>query len=37
MSEKVYEIPSNIADNAFITEQDYIEIYQRSIEDPQGF
>ena len=37
MSEKVYEIPSNIADNAFITEQDYIEIYQRSLEDPQGF
>jgi len=37
MSEKVYEIPSNIADNTFITEQDYIEIYQRSIEDPQGF
>jgi len=37
MSEKVYDIPSNIADKAYINEQDYLEIYQRSITDPEGF
>jgi len=37
MSDKIYDIPANIADHAFINEKTYQEMYQRSIEDPETF
>ncbi|HEC28244.1 MAG TPA: acetate--CoA ligase [Gammaproteobacteria bacterium] len=37
MSEKLYDIPSNIADNAFINEKTYQQMYQHSIDDPESF
>jgi acetyl-CoA synthetase len=38
MSEqKIYKIPAAIADKAHITQQQYQELYQRSVQDPEGF
>jgi acetyl-CoA synthetase len=38
MSEqKVYNIPAAIAEKAHVTEQQYKDMYQRSIDDPDGF
>jgi acetyl-CoA synthetase len=38
MSEsKIYEVPAEIAANAHIDEEGYRVLYQRSIEDPEGF
>jgi acetyl-CoA synthetase len=37
MSEKIYEVPSDIAARAHISEAAYREIYERSIRDPDGF
>ena len=37
MSDKLYDIPDNIKKSAHINEQQYQEMYQRSIDDPQGF
>jgi len=37
MADKLYDIPANIADHAFITESLYQEMYQRSIQDPEAF
>jgi acetyl-CoA synthetase len=37
MSEKIYEIPSEITSSAYITESSYQEMYERSIRDPEGF
>lgn len=36
-NEKLYDIPSEFAAQANITEADYQTMYQRSIEDPEGF
>jgi len=37
MSDKLYDIPDNIKKTTHITRQQYQEMYQRSIDDPQGF
>ncbi len=37
MSDKVYEIPANIAERAYIDAEKYQQMYQRSIDDPEGF
>jgi len=35
--EKVYPVPADFAAQANITEQQYQEMYQRSVDDPEGF
>ncbi len=35
--EKVYPVPADFAAQANITEQQYLEMYQRSVDDPEGF
>jgi len=38
MSEtKVYDVPASFASHAHVTDQQYQEMYQRSIDDPEGF
>ena len=38
MSEsKLYDVPADVAANAYINEDKYNEMYQRSIADPEGF
>jgi len=37
MSDKIYDIPANIKKSTHINEQQYQEMYQRSVDDPQGF
>lgn len=37
MSDKLYDIPDNIKKTTHINEQQYQEMYQRSIDDPDGF
>ena len=38
MSEdKVYNVDSEIAANAHVNDEKYLEMYQRSIDDPEGF
>ena len=37
MSEKVYDVPAEWAQRAFVNEAKYEELYARSITDPQGF
>jgi acetyl-CoA synthetase len=37
MSDKVYEVPADFAAQANITDAQYQEMYQRSIDDPEGF
>ena len=37
MSDKVYDVPSAWAENAFVNEAKYEEMYARSITDPAGF
>jgi acetyl-CoA synthetase len=37
MAEKVYEVPAEFAAQANITSEQYKEMYQRSIDDPEGF
>jgi acetyl-CoA synthetase len=37
MSEKVYEVPAEFAANANISESQYKEMYQRSVDDPEAF
>ncbi len=38
MSEdRVYPVPADFAAQANITEQQYLEMYQRSVDDPEGF
>ena len=36
-TQSLYKVPSNIADNAHINEQEYKTMYQESIVDPEGF
>jgi hypothetical protein len=35
--EKVYQVPADIAAKAHINAEQYAEMYQRSLDDPQGF
>ena len=37
MSEKIYEVPAEWKQRAFIDEAKYRDMYERSIEDPNGF
>jgi acetyl-CoA synthetase len=37
MSQKTYPIPDGFREHAHITEQRYQEMYQRSVDDPEGF
>jgi len=37
MSDKIYDIPANIAERAYINAEKYQQMYQRSIDDPEGF
>jgi len=37
MSDKIYDIPSNIAENAYINAEKYQQMYQQSITDPETF
>jgi acetyl-CoA synthetase len=37
MAEKVYEVPADFAAQANITQEQYLEMYRRSIDDPEGF
>jgi acetyl-CoA synthetase len=37
MSEKVYPVPADFAAQANITSEQYQEMYQRSVDDPEGF
>jgi acetyl-CoA synthetase len=38
MSEsKVYDVPADFASNALINDAQYQEMYQRSVDDPEGF
>ncbi len=37
MSDKLYDIPNNIKKGTHITEAKYKEMYQHSIDDPEGF
>jgi len=34
---KIYDVPAEIEAKAYVTEAQYNEIYQRSVEDPEGF
>ena len=37
MKEKLYSVPSTFADSSKVNEAQYQELYQRSVEDPDGF
>jgi acetyl-CoA synthetase len=37
MSEKIYDIPTKLAQHAFINEEKYHQMYQHSVNDPAGF
>ncbi len=37
MSEKIYEVPADVAQRAWIDEGKYQAMYQRSVKDPDGF
>ncbi|MCB0258068.1 MAG: acetyl-coenzyme A synthetase, partial [Anaerolineae bacterium] len=38
MSEaKVYPVPAEVAAHAWINNDQYLEMYQRSVDDPEGF
>jgi acetyl-CoA synthetase len=37
MAEKVYEVPADFASQANITSEQYQQMYQRSVDDPEGF
>jgi acetyl-CoA synthetase len=37
MSDKIYDIPANIAEHAYITQEKYQQMYTESITDPAGF
>lgn len=37
MADKVYDVPANFAAQANITSDQYKAMYQRSIDDPEGF
>ena len=37
MTEKVYAVPADFAAQANITSDQYQEMYQRSVDDPEGF
>ncbi|MBN2722808.1 MAG: acetate--CoA ligase [Deltaproteobacteria bacterium] len=34
---KVFDIPTNLKDTAYISNEKYLEMYQKSVEDPEGF
>ena len=34
---KIYDIPESVAQQAYINEEQYLQMYQRSIDDPSGF
>ena len=34
---KIYDIPESVAKQAYINEEQYLQMYQRSIDDPSGF
>ncbi|MGY8997099.1 MAG: acetyl-coenzyme A synthetase N-terminal domain-containing protein, partial [Alphaproteobacteria bacterium] len=35
--ETVYSVPDDWADRAWVDNEKYIEMYQRSVDDPDGF
>ncbi|MDX5151721.1 MAG: acetyl-coenzyme A synthetase N-terminal domain-containing protein, partial [Acidiferrobacterales bacterium] len=35
--EKIYPVPGNIAKSAYVDAAKYKEMYQRSMDDPEGF
>jgi acetyl-CoA synthetase len=37
MAEKIYPVPSEFAREALLSEADYKQMYQRSVDDPDGF
>lgn len=37
MSEKVYPVPAEVAARAWINNDQYLSMYQRSVDDPEGF
>jgi acetyl-CoA synthetase len=37
MAEKIYPVPSEFAREALLSEADYKQMYQRSVQDPDGF
>jgi len=37
MTDKIYDIPANIAEHALITEDKYLDMYQRSVNEPEAF
>src|SRR5215470_19991307 len=37
MSDKVYNVPAEWASRAFVDNERYLELYKRSLEDPNGF
>jgi acetyl-CoA synthetase len=37
MSDKIYDVPADFASKAHINAQSYQEMYQRSVDDPDGF
>ncbi len=37
MSEKIYDVPAEWAKRAYVDDAKYKEMYQRSIQDPEGF
>ncbi|MEK2644842.1 acetate--CoA ligase [Bdellovibrio sp. BCCA] len=37
MHKEIYPVPSEVAKNAFINEEKYKEMYERSVKDPEGF
>ena len=36
-SEKIYDVPVEWSSRAFVDQQKYREMYQRSVDDPSGF
>ena len=37
MSEKIYDVPADFAANSLLTNEQYLEMYQQSIEEPDAF
>ncbi len=37
MSDQVYPVPDGLADTAWCDNEKYLEMYQRSVDDPEGF
>ncbi len=37
MTEKIYPVPPEIAEHAYVDAEQYAQMYQRSVEDPEGF